>query len=259
MRDLGWILLCDDDETVLEREQELLENYWNETGRDPMPVRVFHRAADVLGENFTEEDSPTLAFLDVYLEDRFTGFDLVRYLRRTAPELLVVIVTGYREKLDEAMDTRVFRFMEKPLEQGYFCRIMDIAEERIRRIRGDFSFQTAGGTKILKSEDVLFMEAQGHRTEIHTREGVLFCTRPFWVCQSMANGLCFAQTHRSYLVNLRYVTRVGKEKVELTAPAQTALNGKVGRDAVSATVPVVWRHYGSMLENAWLDYQLKYR
>ena len=150
MRDLGWILLCDDDETVLEREQELLENYWNETGRDPMPVRVFHRAADVLGENFTEEDSPTLAFLDVYLEDRFTGFDLVRYLRRTAPELLVVIVTGYREKLDEAMDTRVFRFMEKPLEQGYFCRIMDIAEERIRRIRGDFSFQTAGGTKILK-------------------------------------------------------------------------------------------------------------
>jgi NO-binding membrane sensor protein with MHYT domain len=69
------------------------------------------------------------------------------------------------------------------------------------------------GRKIfVPSRDVLFVRADGHYTQVYTENERLFCAWPITAASKRLLPAGFLQTHRSYLVNPRRVSRFERDK-----------------------------------------------
>lgn len=69
-----------------------------------------------------------------------------------------------------------------------------------------------GGKVFVRSEDVLFVQADGHYTHVYTETERLFCAWPVTEAMERLLPLGFLQTHRSYLVNPARVWRFERTK-----------------------------------------------
>ena len=69
-----------------------------------------------------------------------------------------------------------------------------------------------GGKVFIRSDDVLFVRADGHYTQIYTDAERLFCAWPVTEASNRLLPVGFLQTHRSYLVNPVRVSRFERTK-----------------------------------------------
>ena len=69
------------------------------------------------------------------------------------------------------------------------------------------------GSKVfIRAGDILFVRADGHYTQVYTGDERLFCAWPVTEASKRLLPLGFLQTHRSYLVNPKRVTRFERTK-----------------------------------------------
>ncbi|WP_037312524.1 MHYT domain-containing protein [Ruegeria halocynthiae] len=69
-----------------------------------------------------------------------------------------------------------------------------------------------GGKIFIRSEDVSFVRADGHYTQVYTNNERLFCAWPVTEALDRLLPVGFLQTHRSYLVNPARVSRFERTK-----------------------------------------------
>ena len=69
-----------------------------------------------------------------------------------------------------------------------------------------------GHKVFLRSEDVSFVRADGHYTQVYTDDERLFCVWPVTEASNRLLPIGFLQTHRSYLVNPARVSRFERTK-----------------------------------------------
>lgn len=72
--------------------------------------------------------------------------------------------------------------------------------------------ETDGSKVFIRAQDVSFVRADGHYTQIYTNDDRLFCVWPITVASKRLLPLGFVQTHRSYLVNPARVSRFERTK-----------------------------------------------
>ena len=66
-----------------------------------------------------------------------------------------------------------------------------------------------------RAEQLVCVEAAGKRVLVHTLDGVLVTKDPMEHWKTTLTLPCFYQTHRSFLVNMRFVCAIHKDKVLL--------------------------------------------
>ena len=69
-----------------------------------------------------------------------------------------------------------------------------------------------GGKVFIAPNDVLFVRADGHYTQVYTEKERLFCVWPVTEATKRLLPAGFLQTHRSYLVNPCHVARFERAK-----------------------------------------------
>ncbi|MCV3273684.1 MHYT domain-containing protein [Roseobacter sinensis] len=69
-----------------------------------------------------------------------------------------------------------------------------------------------GNRIFVAPRDVLFVRADGHYTQVYTRQEKLFCVWPVTEASKRLRPVGFLQTHRSYLVNPNHVARFERSK-----------------------------------------------
>ena len=99
--------VVDDDRRILESLQDLLESA-------DYGVRLFASAGELL-------DSPHLAEIDCLISDIdmpvMDGFQLLRVMHATRPELPIILITGHPELLQlPSADPGRFRLLKKPFD-----------------------------------------------------------------------------------------------------------------------------------------------
>ena len=69
-----------------------------------------------------------------------------------------------------------------------------------------------GSKLFIPSEEVVFVRADGHYTQVYTSGNRLFCAWPLTEATKRLLPLGFLQTHRSYLVNPKHIARFERTK-----------------------------------------------
>lgn len=207
------IAFCDDEPDI----RAILENYlktYFEQKEMQQPEYISFSSGETLLE---EKGDIDIVFLDVKMAG-IDGIETGRKLREKNPEMIIFMETSFLEYLDDAMRFHVFRYLTKPIEQDRLFRNMDDALEQYMKNQRSFQkiqVKTSEGVCAISISSIIYIEAMGHRTHIYTSQQEYSAreTLEFWISQLDSN--IFFQTHRSFLVNMDYVTGVSANSVSL--------------------------------------------
>ena len=103
-------------------------------------------------------------------------------------------------------------FLIKPVKTDYVCKLLLLAIERMKNNSQERLIVQGKLRHTFCNWEILYLESKGHTTEIHTASGKVYeCKDKISELEQRA-GKEFVRCHQSFLVNLRYVEGLGKEK-----------------------------------------------
>ena len=147
-----------------------------------------------------------------------SGIHVGEKLKRLNPRIKIMILTSYMDYLDEAMKFHVFRYLSKPVDKSRLFRNMKEALYQIQLESRPIPIQTKDGVIVRQADDVLLVEAQGRKVTVTAVDRIYETVTPMWDWVALLKIPSFFQTHRSYIVNMRYVASFTKDTVRLVGP-----------------------------------------
>jgi len=178
-----------------------------------------------------QKEMPDLLFLDISMP-KLTGFDVLELLGSAAPP--VVFVTAYDEHALRAFETSAIDYILKPVNQERIKRSIAKFLATGRRGRADYSAFLENRRSESAPLDRIVVKDNGHIHIVPIEEILYIKAEDDYVCivteraqfvkqdrmSSLEKGLDknqFYRVHRSYILNIRHVTRLdplGRESYE---------------------------------------------
>ena len=195
------ILICDDDTGFSRQLREILFTFFRENSLK-LPEIIIYGSGEELLKDPGDKD---IVFLDIEMPG-MNGICAGNELKKQNENTIIFVITSYSQYLDDAMRFHVFRYLSKPLEEQRIFRNMKDALALYNSSIVKVSIETKDGIFVVLSNDIVFIEANNHKTIVHTVTDDHMCIRNinYWLEQLQMP--CFFQPHRSFIVNLDHVS-----------------------------------------------------
>ncbi len=206
-------LIVDDEELAHERIRMLLEG-------DP-EIEVVGECADgVEAVQAISRLSPELLFLDVQMPE-LDGFEVLQAVDHEKIAA-IVFVTAFDRYAIQAFDYLALDYLLKPFDSERFGKALDRAKARMRR-RADHvlhhqvrdlldrlgkrylervAVKETGRVLLIKTEEILWIEAEGNYVKLHTAGSAHLIRRAMKDLAGKLDPSQFLRIHRSAIVNL---------------------------------------------------------
>ena len=221
------IAICDD-ERALAVQVEQLAGRWGAERNCPCSVRTFASGEELLFE--TAGGYPfDLILLDIDLgSEKLGGLDLARKIRETDQRVALAFLTNYSGHVFEGYEVAALRYLMKPVTAENLFPLLNLALERIGRVSRYLVLEVNGEQRRVEEDSIFYLEAKGHTVLLETMPG------PITVKASLSAlahrlGTDFVPSHRSFLVNLRHVERVGRTECLLEDGRSVPVSRGLGR------------------------------
>lgn len=155
-----------------------------------------------------------LAFLDIEMSP-YSGIQVAKILKNTNPYIIIFIITSYNRYLDDAMDLNVFRYIQKPIDltrlRAGIIKALDNIDNNV------ITFNVKHGSKAVSliSNDIIFIEIAGRSTKVFTVNGEYISDNKMDFWQSKLIASFFYRVHKSFIINLKFVTKYQRDSVVL--------------------------------------------
>lgn len=211
------ILICDDDSNIMQQLQRYLMEFFEDSKLRVPEIMTFEHGEELLA-TATAND---LIFLDIELPNK-NGIYVGRELKENYPNMIIFIITSHVEYLDDAMRFQVFRYLLKPLDKQRLFRNMKDAIVLYNSTNTKVSIETKEEIYTINVSDIIYVEAQGRTVTIYTpdRNYVVVKNMAHWV--QTLNMPCFFQSHRSFIINMKYVSKFDHSLIYLFDDTYTA-------------------------------------
>lgn len=204
------ILICDDDPLMIEQLKKLITGYFQELRINCPELTCFSNGESLLADT-KEKD---ILFLDIEMPG-MNGIYIGNELKKRNKDIIIFIVTSYSQYLDDAMRFHVFRYLSKPLDRQRFFRNMKDAINLYHSMTVKLPIETRQGVHTLPASSIIFIEAQIRKVIVHTLERDFESIHPMQYWQSTLPDNSFFQTHRSFIINLKYVSDFDRTIIHL--------------------------------------------
>ena len=204
------ILFCDDDPIILNQLQSFVSEFFKKIG-GKQPDFYAYDSGDALLRSETKAD---IAFLDVEMPG-LSGIHIGSRLKERNPYIKIFIVTSYPDYLDEAMRFQVFRYLSKPIDKNRLFRNLKDAVYQHNMESREYPILTGDGLVVRRAEEIVCVETTQRKVLIYTVDGILQSSETIEHWRQIMTLPCFYSPHRSYIINMRFVCQVGKDKIYL--------------------------------------------
>lgn len=221
-------LIVDDERNARENLALMLQDHCPQ-------VEVVGLAEDIdRAEQAIHKHQPDIVFLDIRMPSGSEGFELLH--RIPDRQFLVIFVTAFRDFAVEAFHADAIHYILKPIDISELINAVNKAEVQSARIKESADEQQAyqeqleslvaswggsprrlaishqKGIKMIATNDIAFLEAEGNYTAFHLSGGKTFIdTRTLKTYEQMLPAKQFLRTHRSFLVNIEMVDELLRE------------------------------------------------
>jgi DNA-binding LytR/AlgR family response regulator len=219
------VLVADDELPAVEELAFLL-------GRDER-IGTIHRAASgAEALRALKTESVDAVFLDIHMP-ALSGLDIARAISRSARPPAVVFVTADEDCALEAFELAAVDYLLKPVRAERLARSIGRISELIKdgsKVPEMITVDQGGTTRMIRRDDVSYVQAQGDYARLHTAEASYLIRVPLSDLEQQWAEAGFIRIHRSYLMSLNHV---GHMKLAAARPSVTV---------AGAELPISRRH-----------------
>lgn len=155
-------------------------------------------------------------FLDIDIPD-YSGIQAAERIRKLYPDGVIVFVSAKEERVFETFSVAPAAFVRKEQFQTDLKKAVQSLHERVFRLQQTWCVlhDAVGGELKLDLEQVMYLEAQDKYVDIITLKKVHLIRQTITELEKELEGHSFVRIHRSYLVNCKFIYRIGKNKLFL--------------------------------------------
>ena len=209
------VLICDDNPKIITQIKKYLMEISKQT-RYKFDFICFINGNDIS----TEQIKADFAFIDIEMPG-VNGLSVTKHLQTLNPNIIVFIVTSFQGYLDDAMDLKVFRFLSKPIDENRFFRSMEIALNLYKQSTEKIILDYFDECHNIFTIDILYLTIENRKTKIITKNNEYISNKKFDYWKNCLKSYeYFAQSHYSYIVNLKNVTDFDKNEITLSVDSK---------------------------------------
>lgn len=211
------ILICDDDKKVMEQLQKHIMEFFKSKKLESPKIQCYNSGEALLSDN----DSKDIVFLDIEMPG-LNGIYVGKKLKERNKNTIIFIITSYVEYLDDAMRFHVFRYLSKPLDKQRLFQNMKDAIQLYNSTNVKIPIETKEGIYTCTASEIILIEAMGRTITIHTLSRNLIARQNMEYWNKTLNMPCFFRSHRSFIINMKYVTDFDHSLIHLYDDQYTA-------------------------------------
>ncbi len=223
------ILFCDDDPAIPVQLESCLREYFAGKGLPQPQYAAYLSACELLAAcGQPGLPPPDIAFLDVEMPG-ISGIEAGSQLQARFPHMKIFILTSHADYLDDAMRFHVFRYLSKPVDKARLFRNMQDALYQLSVETRPVLIETAKESVTRYAHEIILVEAQGRQVDVRAVDGCYRSTQGMKHWESLLEIGGFIRTHRSYILNMKYVRSFSPTLVTLEAPDGTRYSAYLAR------------------------------
>ena len=123
------IAICDDNENMIYEIKELLMENCQEL-QTVFDIHTYDKGKK-LEQSIYQGMSFDLLYLDIQMEDQ-DGIETARNIRRLAPDVFIIYISGYDRYIEEVFDVSASNFIRKPIKKERFQKTLRQVSDKIR-------------------------------------------------------------------------------------------------------------------------------
>lgn len=198
--------ICDDDITV----HTTIEKYCDSFFDNKMSIQYvsFFDGKDIIDYSKDTNNCIHLLFLDIEME-KVDGLEVMNALMNNSGIWRIAFVSSHTEDILETFSIKTIGFIPKPIEEARITKVLNSVIDEYQENK-ELEVVVGNRTELIKSEDIVYLKADGSYTEIYTYakgEVVRYTmAKKLGVIEKELNDNIFLRAHKSFIVNAEFVT-----------------------------------------------------
>ena len=204
------IAICDDERIFTDIFREKLEMTAEKCGIE-CTVSAFLNGAEMISM-LNRFDA---VFLDVDMPG-LSGEETAEYIIGSEKTLPIIFVTNHDDFVFSSFRYRPFGFLRKRYIDSELEDIIKRLDKYLTEIERCYTFNSYNKLISVRLNDINYIEVYGHETLVHTANAVLTTSKALSVIEKELSEYGFIRTHKSYIVNTRYIFSVERNSIILS-------------------------------------------
>lgn len=205
------IAICDDEQNQIEYITSIVAS-WSAHEGHGCEIRTFASAEAFLFE-YEEDKAYDILLLDVEMKN-MNGIELAKRIRKDNNRAEIVFITSHFEFVGEGYEVDALHYLTKPISVEKLTQVLTKAAEKLSVEPPSVVISCEGETVKLYESDILYVESFLHYIVIHTKDNEYKIKENISVFENKVSDV-FYRIHRSYLVSLKYITRISRTSVNI--------------------------------------------
>lgn len=174
-------------------------------------ITEYENAESMLHDMETNDKQFDLFLLDIYLPG-MTGVEAARRIRAQNKNTILVFLTTSEDFYREAFDLYAFHYLIKPVQEASLSEVLQKAADIINSPEETLRISFNGQDTILRQLDISYVSSSNHILLFHMQDGTKYTSYgKLDEIQPLLTEHCFVRCHKSFIVNIRHVTKLTKE------------------------------------------------
>lgn len=212
MNEIISIAICDDEKIQVELLERYVEN-WAKENDIRVEIELFYNA-ESFDFAWSMDKKYNILLLDIEMPGK-NGIELAKKIRKGDNLLNIIFITAISDYISEGYDVEAINYLIKPIKENKLYECLDRAFEKIPIEEKNILIDVEGETIRLIEKDILYIESFSHFVDIHTSQENYRVRKNIGTMEKILEQNSFIRCHRSYIVNLKHIKKIGKVDIVL--------------------------------------------
>lgn len=217
------VAVCDDLQSDRQKINDYIKDYCSKKDYD-LDIHAFE-SGEALAEHYVNGNAFfDIIFLDIYMVE-INGIMTAKQIRKYDGDCKIIFTTTSTEHALESFEVFPYNYLTKPIARASFDSVFEKAiESTDKEKQKSLSVKVSSTIHTVLYKDILFIESNAKTLIIHTIKNKNFS---FFFklddLQKQINDKRFLRCHKSFLVNMDYISSIGNNAFTLTDNTQISV------------------------------------
>lgn len=208
------IAVCDDDILIQNTIVELINSECSNIKRD-FNIATYSTAEDLM-RDYVAPKFIDILFMDIEVGDT-NGIEIIEKIRLFDNDVIVIFITSYIDYVAKAFRVGAFQYLCKPIKEIDFQKDFLRAINEFETKHTVYEFKNNGNLAVLEYKEIIALEIWNKKIKLYTKNEIIVEDGRSSITdkEEQFELYNFVRCHKSYLVNLHSIRKIGKEDILL--------------------------------------------